>query len=202
MSAPRAVSPPSWGRVALARAYQRLGTTGLAGLMLGALALAVFLNAWPLRPWRSFQGAQALAPTPAVGTAAADAAPATAPAERANTLKAPALPSRREIPLLMTQVEVAVTSQGLSWPAAEYRLTEATAQRPASLEIHTTLKGGYPPLRAVLAQWLTTIPGLTLRALSLTRPTSGAPDVEAKVALTIYLADDATPGDLSMAAKP
>ena len=79
----------------------------------------------------------------------------------------------------------------LVWPAAEYRLVAATAQSPASLEVRCTLKGPYPKLRSTLVELFASVPGFVLREMSMSRPTSGSIDVEAKLGMAVFLLDEA-----------
>jgi hypothetical protein len=100
------------------------------------------------------------------------------------------LPRRGEVALVLTQIQQAVVSQGLAWTAADYKLLAATDSAPTVLEVRCTLKGGYPKVRAAIAQLLHDMPGLTIRDLSMSRPNIDVADVDAKLTLGVFLQDE------------
>lgn len=172
-----ALSRPPWVRVALARLYQRLGLTGLAGCAL--LLLAIVLA------WRTWHNQAGMAPL-----MASDVAPATA-ATRAVVPAPPprALPDPAEVPRLLARIERAATAAGLGWPRADYRFQQATSDVPASVEVRCTLNGPYPAVRRFVTALLQDTPTLTLREFTLSRSGVDAPEVEAKLAIVIYVAE-------------
>jgi hypothetical protein len=163
-------------RIALARLHQRVGTAGLVGLLLVALALASAVLS--IREQRRFET-----------EARSDAAPAPialVPAAK----QAGQLPLRpaSDVPLLLSRMQRASVEQGLGWPRADYRLTAASADTPASLEVHCVLKGPYPNIRRFVTTLLQDTPTLTLREFTLSRADAGSSDVEAKLGIVVYLA--------------
>lgn len=177
-------------RVALARAHQLIGWAGFAGVALLAVAGVVHGSAWSSsasvhRPVEGQAPAKQRA-SPAPSSVAVAAAPNTS-----------MLSGRADIPLLVTQIEHAALANGLTWPAADYRFKAATAQAPASLEVRCTLKGPYPKVRGMIVQLLGSVPGFTLRDLSMSRATSGTADVEAKLAMVVFLTDGPVEADAS-----
>jgi hypothetical protein len=128
-------------------------------------------------------------PTPSV--AAVDvAAPTT-----------PELPPASDVPLLLTQMKQAAVGNGLDWRAAEYRITPATPTQPASLEVRCSIKGPYPKLRGMLVQLKSAIPAFAIREFSASRPNADTPDIEAKLALAVFLQDGALASEV-MTSKP
>ena len=160
-------------RIAVARVHQAIGWAGWLGGMM-VLAAALILAA--ARP----------AQRPEIPVIASPAM--SAPASRVFSMPLH-LPPRSEVPLLLTQMQQAAIAQGLAWPAAEYHVLPAGENEPAMLEVRCTLKGTYPQLRALLAQWMGAVPGLALREMAMSRKTADNAEVEAKLSIGIYLAE-------------
>jgi len=156
------------------RAQHRLGLHGLLGLVLIGLALSGFVIA------RQQYLASTSGPMP-VSTAP----PITKNVPRAPTL---ALPSPVEVPQLLARMQRAATAEGLGWPRADYQVRGATEHVPASLEVRCTLRGAYPKLRRFVAALLQDTPALTLKEFSLSRPNAESEEVEARIAIVVYLA--------------
>lgn len=168
-------------RVLLARTHQRLGWAGVCGIALLLLALAVLFLAWPPQAVSAQRGDR-----PSVSPLPAASPP---PAALRAAQPAPALPQQAEVTRLITEIQQAAVANRLAWPAAEYRIVPATANKPPSLEVHCSLKGPYLPLRHMLAHLLATIPAFTLREFSLSRPASDSASVEAKLVMAVFLRD-------------
>jgi hypothetical protein len=160
--------------VVAARTYQSVGVAGVLGLALCAAAALLFSLAWQ-------QHQRDLA----------DAAkPPAATEVEAPRRQAPArmpLPAASDIPLLLTRMQRAALDSGLGWPRADYRLNAASEEAPASLEVRCALKGPYPGVRRFVTALLQDAPTLTLREFALSRPSADAADVEAKLAIVVYL---------------
>ena len=71
---------------------------------------------------------------------------------------------------------------------ADYRVIAATQDTPASLEVRCTLKGPYPAVRTFVTALLQDTPALTLKEFALSRASADVTDVEAKLAVVVYLA--------------
>lgn len=159
--------------VAAARWRDRVGMAGLLGLALLSAAALLYAAAWrehraevalgATRPWTPMDGP----PPPSVATP---------------------LPPASDIPLLLTRVQRAALEQGLGWPRADYRINPAADDAPASLEVRCALKAPYLSVRRFVTALLQDMPTLTLREFSLSRPNPQAADVEAKLAIVVYLA--------------
>lgn len=169
-------------RVVLVRLHQRIGAAGLAGLLLAALAVVGAGLSW--RDQRRFES-ESREPVRAAGTTMVAMTPA-------GKTAAP-LPLRPlgDVALLLARMERAAVQQDLGWPRADYRINAATAEAPASLEVHCGLKGPYPNIRRFVTTLLQDTPALTLRDFSLARTGAEAGDVEAKLGIVVYLAADA-----------
>jgi len=174
-------------RVLSARAQQNLGWAGLvgAGLLLASLV-------WLGLAWQANQAppVELNVPIPITSETAKPAAAISSD-----------LPRREDLPLLLTQIQQTVTSQGLVWAAADYKLLPATETAPAAMEVRCTLKGSYPKLRASIARLLSSVPGLALRELSMGRANSDTAEVDAKLTLSLFLRDE-PPASPDQGGKP
>ena len=178
-------------RVKFALVHQLIGWSGLAGisLMVSAVCVAgaglfiqrIFLESATGRPGTS-------------DPAAITVYPKAVPEVEANSA-APELPQRAEIPLLLKEIHETARSNGLAWPAAGYRIVAATSSQPSSLEVSFAVKGSYPKLRAMLVQMKAEVPALAIRQFSVSRPNSDTLDVEAKLVLAVFIADDPVSSD-------
>jgi len=164
--------------VIAARVHQRLGATGLVGLVCLAAAALVFGTAWRAQ---QRDGASIAQPSPAIELPMPAAA---------RPVRLP-LPSNAEIPVLLARIQRSALEQGLGWPRAEYRSNAPSEDAPASFEVHCVLKGPYPNVRRFVTALLQDAPTLTLREFSLSRANADAPEVEAKLTFVIYLASGA-----------
>lgn len=170
-------------RVLAARANQTVGWAGLTGI-----ALMLAASAWAGVAWREHVLPIPVAELPALSVASGEA-------QRVPLATTLQLSIRSELPLLITQIQQTVVSNGLGWSAADYKVTAATETAPASLEVRCSLKGTYPKLRAAVAQLLRGVSGLTIRDFAMSRPNSDAPEVDAKLTLVVFLQDDASMGE-------
>jgi hypothetical protein len=166
-------------QVLAARMLQLVGWAGVAGLMLMLAASTIVALAWVQR------SAQVL---PVIAT---DSKLAPAPRDQPVEPTRLELSDKGEVPLLVTQITQAAKANGLTWPAAEYRIVAATQEKPASLEVRCVLRGSYPKLRSMLAQLINGVPGFSLRELSMSRASSEVADVDAKVVMAVFLRDEA-----------
>lgn len=163
--------------LSLVRLHQRVGLAGLAGLGLLAAAAAIAGLGW--RQHRTFDGQ---------ASAASARAAAALPAPRGEVRPLPTRwPSAKDIPLLLTRIERAAVEQGLGWPQADYRFNAATAEAPDSVEVRCTLKGPYPSVRRFVTSLLLDMPTLTLKEFSIGRSNADASNVDAKLAIVVYL---------------
>ncbi len=180
------VAAPRWRtrcRVALARGRWFLGWVGVLGVVLlaGALVAAVLQHAASSSPRQ--RGPDSVA------TNAKPELPAS-PAEAATELR---LPRASEIPVILDRMASIAAAQGMGWPRAEYRYLRATAELPASIELQCKLKSTYPAVRkfvsAVLREW----PSSTLRELQMQRAGTDTPEVEARMTIVVFVADEVRP---------
>ena len=170
-------------RIAFARLLQTAGWAGLAGVALVIAALVVAQSAMAQRHATSVVQNRVAASASAPARAASFTAAATAP----STFR---LPSQVDVPLLLTRLERAAVGNGLPWTAGDYRLVPASERQPAALEVRCAFKAPYPQLRAMLVEILGAASAVTFREMSFARATIDAAEVDARLAIVIYLADD------------
>jgi hypothetical protein len=158
--------------VAWARARQVLGTSGLVGIMLCLAAASVL--AWSLTRQVEVHTAEALPALPPPPAAAASIS----------------LPPVSEVPLLLTQLQLAAQAEGLGWPSAQYRVTPANDELPAGLELRLSFKAPYLAIRRFLTHVLREIPAATVKEFDISRPSADAAQVDARLGLTVFLSGD------------
>ncbi len=174
-------------RIHCQRLLEALGWTGASGVVL-ILAATVLLS------WVQWPGAKVIERIQQRDAEAAKRAfVQTSPIKSSAQGKQVELALNSEIPLLLTLLEKAATSNGLEWPSAEYFVHPATETQVASLEVRCVFKAPYPKLRAMIFQLLRDTPSLTLREFKLSRNSSSAAEVEAKLKFAVLLQ-----GDVSM----
>lgn len=165
-------------KVGFARLQQWLGLPGQIGL--GMLLAAGVVLSFAYR-----QHALAVFPADTIKPER-QSQEALQPGRRADS--ALRLPPASDIPLLLTRIQRAAIEEGLGWPKADYRFTEATEEAPAAVEVRCALKGQYPSIRRFVTALLLDAPTLTLRDFALSRPSPDSPDVEAKLGIVVYVA--------------
>jgi hypothetical protein len=100
------------------------------------------------------------------------------------------LSNRSDVPLLLTRIERAATDAGLPWTAADYRVIGSSERQPMTLEIRCSFKAPYPKLRAMIVQVLSSVPAVTFRELAFSRASVESADVDVKMSIAVFLADD------------
>jgi hypothetical protein len=76
---------------------------------------------------------------------------------------------------------------GLELDRGEYRLTEVKDAHLRRYQLSLPVSGGYPEIRAFVAQALNADPALALAAIQLRRDRIESPDLEAMLNFTLYL---------------
>lgn len=165
-------------RVAAARVHRAIGTAGIAGLLAMAVGAALGWDAWTQQQRSVAEQMLESARRPV-----APAAPAVASVEPVRMR----WPSASDVPVLLGRMERAAVEEGLGWPQADYRVTAANGDSPASLDVRCTLKGPYPAIRRFVTTLLLDQPTLTLREFGITRANADASNVDAKLTFVVYL---------------
>jgi len=175
-----AAEPPRV-RIVFARLLQTIGWAGISGLALLVAAAAIAQAVWTKRGELAVSLATMPSPSSATRTA-------VGPVPQQPLLK---LPTRSDVPLLLTRIERAVTESGLPWTSGDYRLIPASDRQVAALEVRCAFKAPYPKLRAMLTQVIGSVPAVTFREMSFSRANVDSADVDARLAIVVFLADDA-----------
>lgn len=119
--------------IAVARIERCIGWPGVAGL-----AFIVAAELWMAHARQD----RASLPTASAGVPVVFAA---SQPQRSPSL---ALPPATDIPLLLTRIQRRALDEGLGWPKADYRVSAATDDVPASVDVRAVLKGPYPAFAA------------------------------------------------------
>lgn len=165
-------------RVRLARGLQVLGFSGLIGVAMLSTAAGVAATSY-------FEKHQA-------GETDSDLVPATSPTVMAtgnDDVPPISLPGSSDMGSAVAGLESLAQRRQLSWASATYRWLPQTDTVPASVEISGTLFGPYPQIRSMVSEALSTVQGLVLREIQLSRPNADAADVQAKMVFGLLLQD-------------
>jgi hypothetical protein len=190
----------AWGplkrlRVWVARAHQSIGWAGVAGAAMMLLSIAIAATTWHAQRGWTRMDSVSTARIASVAHHRSSSSPATPPSAPHRI----DLPLPSDVPLLLTQMEIAAVGNGLEWRAADYRLTAASDSQPATLEVRCSFKGPYPKLRSMLVQLMSAVPTFMVREFKATRANADGLDVEAKVVLAVFFQD--APGTATDFAK-
>jgi len=160
----------------------RLGWAGAAGavLIVGSLAY----DAGVVRPREAALEAQVN--RNAQGRRAADALRAQAASE-ADAGVAPRPPLAPAAAAALRRLFDAADRAGLELAQGEYRLTEVKDARLRRYQLSLPVAGGYPEIRAFVAQALNADPALALTAIQLRREQIENPELDALLSFTLYL---------------
>lgn len=159
----------------------RLGRVGAVGALLIAASL-VYENA-VVRPREAALNEQLLGNEQARREAAAQRAHAeqTAVDATGQPALAPAVAAA------LRRLFDAAGQAGLELDQGEYRLTEVKDANLRRYQFSLPVAGGYPEIRAFVAQALNADPALALTAIQLRRDRIESPDLEALLNFTLYL---------------
>jgi hypothetical protein len=179
---------PSDVAVLIKRWRAMLGLRGLAGIIMTVIAVGALMMAWRLHLEQLGieQRADRLAYS-------ANAAPASKPATR--SMEIASLPYARQHTSVLRQIDMAAQKLGLAWSKVDYSHQPLSENNLASMDIKGVMRGPYPAVRDFLAEVLSTQPSTALRSLILTRDSAESIDIEARISLTVFLADGWRPAD-------
>lgn len=167
----------------LAYAAARLGWPGLAGL--GLLLAALVGDHFLVLPLENHV-ADLEARVERLSRAPRPAKAELTERERAERF-ADSLPLDAGAPEVVARLFAAATHAGLRLEQGSYRIGTGAAGGPARYQITLPVSGGYPAIRAFLAEALERQPTLALDGLTLSRESIASPEVKARLNLTFYL---------------
>lgn len=193
-------------RAALARLWWRvkfesscLGWRGLAGLALLAAAAVLWLGAQ--RPDQR-RVHELRADVAEMRVRLRSAGPAGTPADAGRTIPRASraeqlatfhefFPSVASLPDWLAVLNTAASRNGLLLENGEYALVAPQAgERLARYEMSLPVKGTWPQLRGFVADLLDRIPAAALQDVTIERESVGAPRVEAKLVVVVWLGTD------------
>ena len=169
-------------RIRVARVLQVIGWSGVAGLLMLLASAGIVYGAWTKR-------AEAKVSLEELRIARSMPVVVTQPDLPAMPVL-PRLPRHDDIPLILTRMERAASTNGLPWAAADYRLVPAAGPEAPALEVSFGFKAPYPKVRAMLADLVGSVPAVAVREMSMTRSSVESADVDTKFTVAIFLADD------------
>ncbi|MFO1318356.1 MAG: hypothetical protein U1F52_01960 [Burkholderiales bacterium] len=171
------------------REMSRLGWSGLAGIALLVFALGIALSAlWPARhEVASLRAEFAELRTKLRATGGPGGAHAS-PTKQAQLETFYAFfPPAETLPDWVGQVHNAAARSGLALEKGEYQLQRPPGSRLARYQIQLPVKGTYPQLRGFIATVLQKVPAAAIEDVAVKRETIGAPVLEARVRISLYL---------------
>lgn len=173
-----------------ARARARMGAAGFAGLALLAAALVLWLSiVEPAREERdrlqraSEQAARQLRSVVDPGR--------TGSAREQLAAFRGFFPLSDSTPQWLARIEAAATRNGVQLSAGEYRVARAAATRLVRYQISLPVQGTYAQLRAFVASVLEDVPAAAVEEVTLKREAVGNARLEARIRITLFLADAA-----------
>ncbi|HMU90950.1 MAG TPA: GspMb/PilO family protein [Pseudomonadales bacterium] len=162
----------------------RHGWPAAAGLLLGLMALL-----WQLvivQAVRSETLAQQAALEALRHQRAAQSTPRQVEGRRLSDLHA-SLPTDSDALAVIERLHHAATLHGVELPQGDYRLSRDASGTLLRYQITLPARGGYPQLRAWLADLMNALPTIALDGLAVQRDDVGSGRIDARVRLTLFL---------------
>jgi hypothetical protein len=171
----------------LAQWLKHLGMSGLAGLVLAALALAVFLG-FILPAEAELERARSTAADLQSREKIAQSNPVAAlPAETGLTAFYKSLPPEQSATKLLDKIYKSASNASLHLDQGEYKFIRGKAGHLGNYQVTLPVKGSYVQVRKFIAKVLNGLPTAALDGVSFRRESIGGSDLEAKIQFTIYL---------------
>jgi hypothetical protein len=166
---------------------QRLGTLGIVGIALLAFSAVVLMSAnLPLRD--EVAGATATLEDLAAAPDTITAAAMSAEPQTQLTRLLESLPSRDDLPGLMTRIVAASTAAGVNLDEGSYELVAAgKAGHIARYRLSFPVLGTYPQVRAFVDRALVEVPAMSLDRLSLERGDVADQSVSAELEFAVFV---------------
>lgn len=160
----------------------RLGWVGAAGAVL--IVGSLVYDAAVVRPRAAALEEQVARNAQARRTAEALRAQAASEADAGVAARPPLAPAAAAA---LRRLFDAADQAGLELAQGEYRLTEIKDAPLRRYQLSLPVAGGYPEIRAFVAQALNADPALALTAIQLRRERIESPDLDALLNFTLYL---------------
>jgi Tfp pilus assembly protein PilO len=111
---------------------------------------------------------------------------ARSPAAQADTF-IKGLPTRNDLPSIMTVIITQATDAGLELPSGEYQFTPTRSGQIGRYRIAFPVRGTYPQLREFIDGTLTALPAVALESLRLERESIGETVLEAELQFAVIV---------------
>jgi Tfp pilus assembly protein PilO len=111
---------------------------------------------------------------------------ARSPAAQAETF-IKGLPTRNDLPSIMTVIITQATNAGLELPSGEYQFTPTRSGQIGRYRIAFPVRGTYPQLREFIDGTLTALPAVALESLRLERESIGETVLEAELQFAVIV---------------
>lgn len=172
----------------IAKWARYLGLTGLAGVVLAVLALAVFLGfILPAEAKLKRVASEAADLQNRQKIALSNPVTHTLPIESALTSFYKSLPPEQNATKLLDKIYKSANIASIQLNQGEYKFTRAKAGHLGNYQVTLPVKGSYVQVRKFIAKVLNGLPTAALDGVSFRRETIGGSDMEAKIQFTIYL---------------
>lgn len=171
------------------RALDAIGAPGLAGCALIIASAAIYVG-W-IEPQRAHRDA---AQAKAQALQLRGAKPGDGPAVQAGVPEQLRtfygfFPDRQTAPDWLARIHAAAAKEGLALVSGEYRLNHERGAKLARYQLMLPVSGSYVQIRRFVAAVLAQIPPAALEDIALKRESVGDPRLEARIRLTLFLAD-------------
>ena len=165
-----------------------LGVSGLAGLGLIVLTLAVFLGVVLPAESKLLSSANAVADLQNRHSLdLANPAAPKQPTESGITAFYKSLPSDKNATQQMRKIYQIAGKQSLQLSQGEYKFSHEKDAHLGSYQITLPVKGSYVQVRKFIAKVMNAMPMVALDGVSFKRESIGGTEVEAKIQFTIFL---------------
>lgn len=177
------------GHWRLRREVSRLGWSGLAGIALLVIAIALALaTLWPAQREISALRAEVAALRGKLRASVSGEGPSVNPSRQAQLETFYGFfPQPESLPDWIGQVHNAALRSGLVLEKGDYQLQRPPGGRLARYQIQLPVTGTYPQLRAFVAEVLKKVPAAAIEDVAVKRESIGAPRLEARVRISLYL---------------
>ena len=167
---------------------KELGPSGLAGLVLLALAVALCLGGilpgrMKLQQLAQASGVEQLRQKTAMASPAAGTRSVGA---RLNEFYR-FFPSHRKSPQLLDAIYAAAGDESVSLPQGKYKFHREKAGRLDAYQVNLPVQGSYVQIRKFIVKVLNTVPSAALDEVGFKRASVGNTQLEARIRFVVYL---------------
>ena len=170
------------------RQMKNIGMSGMAGVILVVLAIAVYLGAILPQQARSVQLTQDVADAQARRKMAQlNPAVDTRSTEARLHVFYEFFPTRQKAPMLLKTIYSAATAESITLAQGEYKYSAGMAGGMVMYQVDLPVKGSYVQIRKFIVKVMNSLPSAALDEVSFKREVVGSGQLEAMVRFKIYL---------------